>query len=99
MGRARHMHHMRMGHPTYYYMPPCAPAARGARASQLRAPAVRMKAQCYGGRSGGVFAWYFDIPSPNTTVFSVLWPPSIALWGSLVPPYTLVVRLKAPICT
>jgi hypothetical protein len=35
---------------------------------------------------GGI--WYFDIPSPNTTVFSVLWPPSIAMWGSLVPPYT-----------
>jgi hypothetical protein len=31
---------------------------------------------------GGI--WYFDIPSPNTTVFSVLWPPSIALWGSLL---------------
>ena len=44
---------------------------------------------------GGI--WYFDIPSPNTTVFSlhVLWPPSIALWGSLVPPYTLLVRLEA----
>jgi hypothetical protein len=43
----------------------------------------------YGGRSGGAI-WYFDIPSPNTsntTLFSVLWPPSIALWGSLVPPY------------
>ena len=39
---------------------------------------------------GGI--WYLDIPSPNTTVFSVLWPPSIALWGSLVLPYTLVVR-------
>ena len=38
---------------------------------------------------------YFDIPSPNTTVFSVLWPPSIALWGSLVPPYSLVVLLEA----
>jgi hypothetical protein len=25
--------------------------------------------------------WDFEIPSPNTTVFSVLWPPSIALWG------------------
>jgi hypothetical protein len=36
--------------------------------------------------------WYFDTDSPNTTVFSVLWPPSIALWGSLVPPYTLVVQ-------
>jgi hypothetical protein len=42
---------------------------------------------------GGI--WYFDITSPNNTVFSVLWPPSIALWGSLVPPYTLVVRLEA----
>jgi hypothetical protein len=40
---------------------------------------------------------YFDIPSPtsNTNIFRVLWPPSIALWGSLVPPYTLVVRLEA----
>jgi hypothetical protein len=36
---------------------------------------------------GGI--WYFDIPSPNTTVFSILWPPSIALWGSLVPPVYL----------
>jgi hypothetical protein len=34
----------------------------------------------------------FEIPSPNTTVFSVLWPPSIAAWGSLVFPYTLVVQ-------
>jgi hypothetical protein len=43
---------------------------------------------------GGIL--YFDIPSPNTTVFSVLdlWPPSIALWGSLVPPYTLLLRLE-----
>jgi hypothetical protein len=24
---------------------------------------------------------YFEIPSPNTTVFNVRWPPSIALWG------------------
>jgi hypothetical protein len=39
------------------------------------------------------YAWYFDIPSPNTTVSSVLWPPSIALWGSLVPPYTLLRKL------
>ena len=39
--------------------------------------------------------WYFEIPSPNTTVFSVLWPPSSALWWSLVPPHTLVVRLEA----
>jgi hypothetical protein len=30
----------------------------------------------------------------NTTIFSVLWPPSIALWGPSVPPYTLVVRLE-----
>jgi hypothetical protein len=42
---------------------------------------------------GGI--WYFGIPSPNTTVVSVLWPPSIVLWRSLVPPYTLVVRLEA----
>ena len=48
----------------------------------------------YGGRSkGGI--WYFDIPSPNSTVFSVLWPPSIALWGSLVFPYSLVVQYEA----
>jgi hypothetical protein len=33
--------------------------------------------------------------STNTTVFSVLWPTSIALWGSLVPPYTLAVQLEA----
>ena len=40
--------------------------------------------------------WYFDIiPSPNTTVFGVLWPPSIALWGSLVPPCTILVRYRA----
>ena len=48
----------------------------------------------YGGRSmGGI--WYFDIPSPNTTVFSALWPHSIALWGSSVPPYTMVVQYAA----
>ena len=41
---------------------------------------------------GGI--WYFDMPSPNTTVFSALWPTSTALdlWGSLVFPYTLAVR-------
>ena len=45
----------------------------------------------YGGRStGGI--WCSEIPSPNTTVFSVLWLPSVALWGSLVLPYTLLVR-------
>ena len=38
--------------------------------------------------------WYSDIPSPkfNTTVFGVLivlWPPSNALWGSSVLPYTM----------
>jgi hypothetical protein len=32
------------------------------------------------------------IPSPNTTIFGILWPPSIAPWGSLVPPYTLFVQ-------
>jgi hypothetical protein len=51
-----------------------------------------------GGRSGieGKFIRYFEIPSPNTTVFSVLWPPSIALCvGSSVFPYTLVVQLEA----
>jgi hypothetical protein len=26
----------------------------------------------YGGRSWGVFGWYFEIPSPNTTVFGSL---------------------------
>ena len=36
--------------------------------------------------------WYFDIPSPNSIVFSVLWPTSIALWGSLVLPYMLLVK-------
>ena len=49
---------------------------------------------------GGI--WYFDIPPPNTTVFSVrvvLWPPRIALWGPLVLPYTMVVQLKALTCT
>ena len=52
---------------------------------------ITINACSYGGRSkGGI--WYSDIPSPNTTVFSVLWPPSVALWGSLVLPYTLVVR-------
>jgi hypothetical protein len=35
-------------------------------------------------KRGGI--WYFDIPSPNTTLFSVLWPPSIALWGPWCPP-------------
>jgi hypothetical protein len=35
---------------------------------------------------------YSYTPSSNTTIFSVLWPPSIALWGSLVLPYTLVVQ-------
>ena len=50
--------------------------------------------RCYGGRTEGG-TWYFDIPSPNTTVFSVIWPTSVALWGSLVFPYTLVVRLEA----
>jgi hypothetical protein len=29
-----------------------------------------------------------------STVFSALWPPSIALWGSLVLPYNLVVNEK-----
>jgi hypothetical protein len=33
---------------------------------------------------------YSGIPSPNTNVFGVLWLPSIAQWGSLVLPYTLV---------
>jgi hypothetical protein len=46
---------------------------------------------------GGI--WYFDIPPPNTTVFSVLWPRSIALWGSLVPPYSLLVLLEVFIGT
>ena len=43
---------------------------------------------------GGVFGTltYRVTPSPNTTVFGILWPPSIALWGSLVFPYTLVVQ-------
>ena len=50
----------------------------------------RHRNQLWWPKWGGI--WYFDIPSPNTTVSSVLWPPSIALWGSLVPPYTLVVR-------
>ena len=45
---------------------------------------------CGGQSRGGI--WYSDTPSPNTTIFSVLWPPSVALWGSLVLPYTLVVR-------
>jgi hypothetical protein len=35
--------------------------------------------------------WCSDILSPNTTVFGILWPPSNALWGSLLLPYTLVV--------
>jgi hypothetical protein len=50
--------------------------------------------RCYGGQSRGCI-WYFDIPSPNTTVFGILWPPSIAHWGTLVPPYTLFVQLDA----
>ena len=50
-----------------------------------------ISAGCYCGRSkGGI--WYFDIPSPNATVFSVQCPHSIALWGFLVPPCTLVVQ-------
>ena len=51
----------------------------------------RARTRCYGGQSRECI-WYFDIPSPNTTIFGILWPPSIALWGSLVPPYTLFVR-------
>jgi hypothetical protein len=49
---------------------------------------------CYGSQAmqSRRCIWYFDIPSPNTTVFGILWPPSIALWGSLVPPYTLSVQ-------
>ena len=58
----------------------------------LLLPACSVRpARCYGGRSkGGI--WYSDIPSPNTTVFGVLWPPRIALWGFLVLSYSLVVR-------
>jgi hypothetical protein len=47
----------------------------------------------YGGQSRGCI-WYFEIPSPNTTVFGILWPPSIALWGSLVPPIYHVCALR-----
>ena len=46
-------------------------------------------AQLWWPKQGGV--WYFDIPSPNTIVFSVLWPTSIALWGSAVLPYNVLV--------
>ena len=51
---------------------------------------------------GGVFGLgtlTYVIPSPNTTVFSVLWPPSITLWESSVFPYTLVVQQNAFIGT
>ena len=41
---------------------------------------------------GGVFGTLRYPHLANTTVFSVLWPPSIAGWGSLVFPYTLVVH-------
>jgi hypothetical protein len=37
---------------------------------------------------GGVFGTLtYPHLSSNTTVFSVLWPPSVALWGSSVLPY------------
>jgi hypothetical protein len=69
-------------------------AAQLAAALQLRMMrALRMVALFSWPKWGGI--WYFDIPSPNTTVFSVLRPLSIALWGSLVPPYSLVVLLEA----
>ena len=53
------------------------------------APAVDLR--------GGIL--YSDIRTyPHlieTTVFSALWPHSVALWGSLVLPYRLLVRLEA----
>jgi hypothetical protein len=64
---------------------------RAPRRAAVEVSAIASEQHSYGGRSReGI--WYFEIPSPNTTVFSVLWPPTIALWGSLVFPYTLVVR-------
>jgi hypothetical protein len=61
----------------FYAQPICAGTIR------LRDTRARALLWCMAEVGGYLVLAIVDIPSPNTTVFSVLWPASIALWGSL----------------